>query len=46
MGLGVPIQDGVLLYRIGCLYMRWGLSIWFWVLEYVMAVLVYGMECW
>ena len=46
MGLGISIQDGVLVYRMGCLYMGWGVSIRFGVLECVMGVLVYGMWCW
>ena len=46
MRLGAVIHDGVLVYRMGCLYMGWGVSIQFGVLEYVMGVLVYGMGCW
>ena len=31
---------------MGCYYIGWGVSTRFWVLEYVMGVLVYGMGCW
>ena len=33
-------------HRMGCLYMRWGVSIRFGVLEYMVGVLVYGLGCW
>ena len=46
MGMGVPIQDGVLVNRMVCLCMGWGVSIRFGVLEYVMGVSVNGMGCW
>ena len=50
MEYGVSIQDGVLVYRMGCLYTGWGVSIRDGVLVYGRGdniwdgVLVYDME--